>query len=166
LKSDLGFEEPTVMLEGDIIYEEGEDADTDIYEINLPKLLSKLPCGGIVHGTVIRVEDFSQDLEVDLCVTHKEEWRVEEGEDGTEEKYIVGGEKPAAKIASAAGATDGAADDDDDEVLEVFEAGDDESKPVAAATNGKRKSDGETEGEGAAKKAKTVEEDDAVIVID
>ena len=78
LKKDLGFECPTILLNDDIVYEEGEGADAS-FEVNLDKLLPKLPSGGIQDGTMFRVEDFTQDLEVDVAVTHKEVWEKEEG---------------------------------------------------------------------------------------
>jgi ubiquitin-like 1-activating enzyme E1 B len=171
IKKDLGFEEPTLMLDGDMIYEEGEDADTDAFAPNLVKVLTKLPCGGIQNGTILRVEDFSQDLEVDVCITHQEVWEKEEGEtDEDAEKYVIGGEKPKAVAAVAAGDEDkksaavNDADDDDIEVLDIDDVDEEEdSKPAAS---GKRKSEnGEENGEPAAKKAKT-DEDDGIIVLD
>mmetsp|Transcript_40 Transcript_40/g.51 ORF Transcript_40/g.51 Transcript_40/m.51 type:complete len:627 (-) Transcript_40:867-2747(-) len=93
IKAELGFGEPTLMLgsEGSTIYEEGQDADTEFFQQNLPKILDKLPCGGIQNGSILKVEDFSQDLEVDICFSHQEKWEVRDGEDGTEQKYLIGG---------------------------------------------------------------------------
>lgn len=74
IKKELGFMEPSIMIGDDIILEEGEGADASGYAVNLPKTLVSLPAGGVVHGTVIVVEDFTQDLEVNICVSHKDVW--------------------------------------------------------------------------------------------
>ena len=87
------------MLDGDIIYEEGDGADTAMYASNLGKSLKELPCGGIQNGTVLRIEDFSQDLEVDVAVTHCNVWEPEDDEQVDEMKFVVGGEAPKAKAA-------------------------------------------------------------------
>merc|ERR1712071_424650 len=74
---------------GDIIHEEGEGADTESYAVNWKKILADLPAGGI-HGKVgdmVRIEDFSQNLEVDVCVWHREEWDEEKESDG----FVIGG---------------------------------------------------------------------------
>jgi ubiquitin-like 1-activating enzyme E1 B len=168
VKKKLGFEEPTLLLEGDIIWEEGQDADTATYEPNLPKMLSQLPCGGVHHGSVLRIEDFTQDLEVDICITHQSVWDIMEGGNGTEEKYLIGGERPVAAAKApedAKPAVKEKQDDDDDDIIEVVEdqAVSDENKNPAAAMNwGKRKA---TENGGVSgKKAKV--EDHEVIEID
>lgn len=94
IKKRLGFVEPTILIGddgGDIIHEEGEGADSDAYAVNLKKSLTKLPAGGIKgsNGDMVRIEDFSQNLEVDLCVWHKEEW--DEESDG----FLIGGDAAA-----------------------------------------------------------------------
>jgi hypothetical protein len=122
-KARLGFEEPTIMLQGDLIWEEGDGADTAAYQPNLEKLLPQLPCGGIPAGTttVLELEDFSQDLTVQVSVTHQEVWDEEDGD----QPFLVGGEVPKATVAAAASAsapTEAAAangDDDDDVCLVV-----------------------------------------------
>lgn len=162
IKEKLGFEEPSLMLEGDVVWEEGQDADTETYTPNLAKVLSALPCGGISHGSVVRVEDFTQDLEVDLCITHQDKWEVEEGEDGTEEKFLVGGEPPAAeKVASAAATSDEPEDDDGDDIVEVVNP--DDSRKPAAGANGKRKVD-ITERVSEAKRPKLYDSDDVIVI--
>jgi len=166
VKKKLGFEEPTIMLEGDIIYEEGDGADTAMYAANLEKTLKNLPCGGIQNGTVLRVEDFSQDLEVDVCVTHRDLWEPEEGEDVADEmKFVVGGEAPKAKSAENGGAAKMPAaapeaekgDENEVEVIDMDEDAEDKKLPA------KRPSDGPNgSANGARKKPKL----DEVIVID
>ena len=129
LKQELGFECPTIMVlgsgddddydnGGSIVHEEGEGADEACYAINLDKILSELPVP-IRSGVVFTVEDFTQDLEVDVTVTHKDIWRKKkegvvvnsgnsgigvtaregkEGEDDLEvdvnERFEIGGEIP------------------------------------------------------------------------
>jgi hypothetical protein len=63
IKGKLGFNEPTISIQHDIIYEEGEDCDEDLKE-NLKKLLEECPAGGIKDGTILTISDFTQDLEV------------------------------------------------------------------------------------------------------
>ena len=147
-KAKLGFEEPTIMLQGDIIWEEGEGADSDTYLPNLAKHLTALPCGGIHNGTTVDLEDFSQDLTVQLSITHKERWDSEE-EESDDLPFVVSGDVPEAKAAEATSngdderATSAAAklptpakaNDDDDDVVVVLDDDDDEvdndKKPAA-----------------------------------
>jgi ubiquitin-like 1-activating enzyme E1 B len=147
IKARLGFAEPSVILaDNEMVWEEGEDADSHVYEQNLDRKLPNLPCGGINHGTIIRIEDFSQDLEVDICITHIDQWPDDDDKnnthDGTEEKYLVGGEtsSPAVKnndnpasssvlhqdasIGNKNGNNTSRKDeeDDDDDILEIVDA--------------------------------------------
>eukprot|EP00557_Chaetoceros_sp_GSL56_P005690 CAMPEP_0176499734 /NCGR_PEP_ID=MMETSP0200_2-20121128/13103_1 /TAXON_ID=947934 /ORGANISM="Chaetoceros sp., Strain GSL56" /LENGTH=646 /DNA_ID=CAMNT_0017898209 /DNA_START=50 /DNA_END=1987 /DNA_ORIENTATION=+ len=98
LKKELGFMEPSITIGSSIIYEEGEDIGDDEYTVMLQKKLADLPAGGVKHGVVIRVEDFTQDLEVDICFHHQSEWEPKDGEDALaeeEELFTIGGDKPA-----------------------------------------------------------------------
>jgi hypothetical protein len=78
VKGKLGFNTPSLTVGSSGIYEEGEDADEDLAE-NLPLTLAKCPAGGIIDGTEVLIEDFSQNLEVNklelpnqlLCVPGK-----------------------------------------------------------------------------------------------
>lgn len=97
IKKELGFMEPSITIGSNIIYEEGEDIGEDEYALLLQKKLVDLPAGGVQHGVVIRVEDFTQDLEVDVCFHHQSEWVPKDGEDTVadeEELFMLGGEKP------------------------------------------------------------------------
>ena len=87
----LGFNAPTIMIDSSAIYEEGEGADDDFLQ-NLPKLLYALPCGGIKDGVTFTVEDFTQDMEVDIIVTHRpnSEWDEKKNPD----RFIIQGEAP------------------------------------------------------------------------
>ena len=138
VKKDLGFEQPSITMDesGDYIWEEGDDAED--FSINLAKKLPDLPCGGIRHGTVIAIEDFTQDLTVQVVVTHVDHWPVTEEEPVPDAlKFVVGGAaggipKPipadsksgpvAAAAATASGdtkptATTNTDDDDDVEIV-------------------------------------------------
>ena len=168
-KAKLGLEQPTIMLNGDMIWEEGEDADTEAYQNNLSKMLPDLPCGGIGHGTVVELEDFSQDLTIQVNISDKTDWEEEDEQD--ELPFHVGGQVPkpkvddsSAKIPAAAAAPSSVAeeankgdDDDDDDVVLVVDEGDendgDKKRPAV---------DNATGASPAAKKAKM----DNVISID
>mmetsp|Transcript_10799 Transcript_10799/g.15229 ORF Transcript_10799/g.15229 Transcript_10799/m.15229 type:complete len:698 (-) Transcript_10799:169-2262(-) len=103
VKERLGFMEPSIMIGESIVHEEGDGADDDSYQINLSKKLVDLPAGGIKHGTIVKIEDFTQDLEIDLNVSHNDEWQKEEGSDGDkgndsfdgewEKEFIIGDDK-------------------------------------------------------------------------
>ncbi|KAL9180727.1 hypothetical protein ACHAXT_011180 [Thalassiosira profunda] len=164
LKKELGFAEPTIMIGEDIVYEEGDDIDPGEYAANKSKTLAGLPAGGVGHGAVIKVEDFTQDLEVEVAVSHQDTWTIVEEEGGKKtekeddreevEKFVIGGKKPVAAAASdvpqdtgeVAGA--GAAGDaqpeeeDSDSDIEVVEEADatknggEDAKPPAQPANG------------------------------
>ena len=132
-KQEFGFEFPSITMDntGNCIWEEGEGADTEAFEMNLSKALPNLPCGGIVHGSLITVEDFTQDLTVDIAITHVDQWDVavdgeEEEEIPDDHKYIVGGdsmiqpqhtmsEAASTSVAVAQTSKKGDANDDDDD---------------------------------------------------
>jgi len=162
IKKELGFAEPTIMIgEDSIVYEEGEDIDPAEYSANLSKRLVDLPAGGLGHGSAIRVEDFTQDLEVEVSVSHKDRWVIVEDketngkkkgestekEDDREEieKFEIGGKKPIAVKAesNANGSTDAkpdSDDSDDDDDIEVIEADDvpKDAKMPAKDSNGSK----------------------------
>lgn len=120
------------------------------------------------HGAVIRVEDFTQDLEVEISVSHKDKWMIVgedengkkngvEKEDAREEieKFEVGGKKPVATATAAAPAgesNDGAAaaaskesaaqpeEDSDDDDIEVIDA---EDLPQNGDTDSKMPANGD-----------------------
>jgi len=124
IKGRLGFEQPTLMLQGDFIWEEGDGADEEEFKGNLSKKLSQLPCGGIQHGTVLEIDDASQNLNVCVSVTNQEEW---EGKTSEDFPFITGALPPQKKdddedkkpaMSSLSGDNpNNRADDDDDVVL-------------------------------------------------
>jgi len=124
IKGRLGFEQPTLMLQGDFIWEEGDGADEEEFKGNLSKKLSQLPCGGIQHGTVLEIDDASQNLNVCVSVTNQEEW---EGKTSEDFPFITGAlppqkkdddeDKKPAMSSSSGDNPNNRADDDDDVVL-------------------------------------------------
>lgn len=179
IKKELGFHEPTILVGGDIVYEEGEDIDPSEYAINLNKKLVNLPSGGVTHGSVIRIEDYSQDLEVDVNVSHKDRWMIKADDDsGVEkvddreeiEKFEIGGKKP---VASATTTADGAKDDmaqdpaaakDDDDDVEIIDDDNTSTKvtaTAAASSNGKKRKP-ETEEDGNKAKKTKVDTDEVI----
>ncbi|KAF0716775.1 Aste57867_2671 [Aphanomyces stellatus] len=69
LKKKLGMNEPTISIGANTIYEEGDDAEESL-RANLPKKLIDLPGGGLIDGSIITVEDFSQDFTCSLRMKH------------------------------------------------------------------------------------------------
>ncbi|KAG7354221.1 UBA/THIF-type NAD/FAD binding protein [Nitzschia inconspicua] len=139
VKKRLGFEEPTLMLQGDFIWEEGDGAEDD-YQVNLPKKLTALPCGGIQHGTVLEIDDNSQNLSIQVSVTHQDVW---EGDEVPDFPFSVGNmpvkkkeeEKPTSSESASAAAVAKPTDDDDDvvEIIdddEVTTSGGDRKRPA------------------------------------
>jgi ubiquitin-like 1-activating enzyme E1 B len=125
LKRELGFQNPTIHIgSSDVcIWEEGDGADTETYAPNLHKPLSDLPGGGIRHGVMITIEDFTQDLEVDMVISNVEDWNAEEG--GGEEvdfhKFVVGGEKPQVTPSASSVNTTTASNTSTDSSITQFE---------------------------------------------
>ena len=158
-KKKLGFEHPTVILEGDFIWEEGEGADSAEFMPNLTKTLSKLPCGGIQHGTVVELDDATQNLTIQVSVSHQDQWDDQEEEE--EFPFVVGGvpkKNPPAPAPSTSNERPAAAtlttkeDDDDDDVVMIVD--DDDKEPPESGSK-KRLAEGTTNGvEAVAKRAK------------
>jgi ubiquitin-like 1-activating enzyme E1 B len=169
VKKRLGFEQPTIILGGDFIWEEGDGADAEEFQPNLKKALSKLPCGGIQHGTVVEIDDASQNLTIQVSVTHQDVW---EGDEVDDHPFLVGAVPPkankeeSAAPPTAAGngeatATSTASADDDDDIVYIIDDNDGDAKD-----NGDKKRPAEeTNGEAPSKKAK-VDSDPAVEVIE
>lgn len=167
VKKKLGFEEPTILLEGDFIWEEGDGADSLEYEPNLSKVLAKLPCGGIQHGTVVEIDDASQNLTIQVSVSHQDVW---EGDEVDDNPFVIGGLPPKASqetspaVSKAAAKPEGTAtvrsekdNDDDDDIVLVL---DDEDEKENG--DDKKRSATSNNGEGPSKKARidsTPEED-------
>jgi len=129
IKGRLGFEEPTLILQGDFIWEEGDGAEAE-FAMNLPKKLAGLPCGGIQNGTVLEIDDNSQNLSIQVAITHQDVW---EGDEVPDFPFTVGAlppkttevpsEAPEADAAAAeiSNANDGNDDDDDDDCVMIID---------------------------------------------
>ncbi|KAL3782767.1 hypothetical protein HJC23_003088 [Cyclotella cryptica] len=169
IKKELGFSQPTILVGGDIVYEEGDDIDPSEYASNLSKKLIGLPSGGVGHGTVIGVEDFTQDLEVEICVSHKDEWfiavedevaggkkdiKLDDREES--EKFEIGGKKPSVPPSAAttdeAQTTKDSTADDDDSSVEVM--------GMESTANNAQKPSAENNGSSKEAEAGNVEDDD------
>lgn len=163
IKKELGFMEPSLNIGSSIIYEEGEDIGEDEYAAVKAKKLVDLPAGGIQNGTIITIEDFTQDLEVELCINHKTEWEPKEGEDANddpEEQFIIGGDKPVVKSSGEGdkstdkdNSSEAAKSEDADEDIEIMDA------EEAESTGKKRSLENDDDDieivDGATKKART-----------
>ena len=190
IKKELGFTEPTIMIGEDIVYEEGEDIDPSEFAVNLSKSLVNLPAGGMGHGSIIRVEDFTQNLEVEVSVSHKDHWVIVDKEKKGEtqpdnreeiEKFEIGGKMPVATTDTTAAAADSSSakdeekqpDDDSDDDIELVEM-DDQPKEDSGASvkesNGssskKRSLEEDEPSSNGVKKAKVVADNDEVIEIE
>jgi len=168
VKKEMSFEQPTLLIDGDMIWEEGHGADEEAFAANLSKTLDKLPCGGIKHGVVLEIEDFSQDLTVHVAINQQDAWEGEEY-DNPDQQFIVGGNMPpkstAAPAAAAAAAskseeTRDAEANNDDSDIETWDAEAD-TKPAAK----KRDRKGTSPSKPPAKKVKT-SADDTIEVIE
>lgn len=128
IKGKLGFNAPSLLVGHSGLYEEGEDADESL-AANLPLLLSACPAGGVVDGTVVTIQDFTQDLEVQLVVQHVDVEKLTalkeatgKGEavvDSPGELFILGGSADMRKAAAAAdsGEAEAEAEAEDDMVV-------------------------------------------------
>ena len=179
IKKRLGFNAPTILMGDSAIYEEGEDAD-ELFLKNLPKSLTGLPCGGMKDGTSFTVEDFTQDMEVDVIIQHRDgsEWDEKKDPDG----FVLGGQAPVAKQHDDGTATGSSActttnDDDKDDEIEVLVLDEDNMEAaVAVSSDNSNKKRGAEEDLnsmdlGAKKRTKITSsnddhDDDAVVVLD
>ena len=146
LKARLSVNEPIVQFGDSYIHETGEDLDEDEvehYEALDARPLCALPGGGVGNGSILVVDDFSQEFKFELMVTHREEWDEEKEPEG----FIVRGEEVSAREDAPAETPAKGEDDADiaDEVLLV----DDEIEITAVSTKRGREDD-----EGAAEGAK------------
>jgi ubiquitin-like 1-activating enzyme E1 B len=145
-KKEFGFESPIISIDssGDCIWEEGEDADSESFVVNLNKLLPQLPCGGIIDGTSITIEDFTQDLTVEVGISHVDNWNLDEGEDLPDDhKYVVvGGMKHSSPNSSTEDGLNGGAGSnvqatvDDDDEIEVMVT---KKRSATTSTDSKKK---------------------------
>jgi len=81
IKKELGFVEPSISIGNCLIYEEGGEEGNSLYQLygmNLNKKLENLPAGGGGNGAILTVDDFAQELCVDICIGHKEQIDIQE----------------------------------------------------------------------------------------
>lgn len=74
LRAKLAMIHPTLMTDGGFDYVEGEGLDADEAEDSrklLPRTLAQLPGGGLVHGTIVSVQDQSQSVDFELIISHQ-----------------------------------------------------------------------------------------------
>lgn len=89
IKTKLGFNLPSISLGHSGLYEEGDGADVAL-QSNLSLFLSKCPGGGVHEGSVLSIEDFSQDLEVNILIKHVEDSEFDDEE--TPDHYVLSGQ--------------------------------------------------------------------------
>ena len=106
LKGRLGFNQPSIVQGSNMLYEEGEDAEESLAE-NLPLMLDKCPGGGLADGSLITVEDFSQDLTVLVLLRHRDNASFAEDPDESvaSDLFLLGGGSVSAPAAAAATTT-------------------------------------------------------------
>ena len=98
LKKKLGFIDPAVDKGNSGLFDSMDNTQ------NLPLTLAKLPAGGVVNGTLLCVNDFQIDLEVNVEVRHKPNSDFDE-KANPERVDILTGAAAAAAPAPAAVAT-------------------------------------------------------------
>ncbi len=117
----LVFKDPTVLVGSAVHYETGDDLEEDekaLYMSRRKVMLAKLPGSPIAHNTIVTVEDYSQDMSVEILVQHKV------FEDDSVESFTVHGE---VKGKDESAKEDESDDDDDDDLCEVVVAEEDAS---------------------------------------
>ncbi|PRP83857.1 hypothetical protein PROFUN_08888 [Planoprotostelium fungivorum] len=79
LRGRLGMNEPSITVDSDILFESGEDLDEE--EVKRMKLQSakKLSECRIVNGTIIEIDDISQNFQLKISIVHKNNF-AEEGQ--------------------------------------------------------------------------------------
>ena len=98
IKRGMGVNTPSVMMNASELYLEGEGLDDDEIETfknNLPKTLIGCPAGGIKDGTMLEIEDFSQDLSFKFIIQHVDSKDIDK--EKYPDRYVLSGDKPVAK---------------------------------------------------------------------
>ena len=147
LKNKLGMQAPQVNAPNTLLYEHPDGLEEDEkaqYEKNARTVLTALPAGGVRDGTVLTVDDFLQQINFELLVTHRPsaEWDAEEDPD----LFVLRGDASAIGEADKgdaakndAGDDAGAAGDDDD--FEIVDGGDELEIVEAPDAGAKRERD-------------------------
>jgi ubiquitin-like 1-activating enzyme E1 B len=74
LRAKVAVNTPNLSTVGGFDYVEGEGLDEDDVErcqALLPRVLAQLPGGGLVHGTILEVQDQSQALDFEVIISHQ-----------------------------------------------------------------------------------------------
>ena len=145
--------------EGSIVWEEGEDCDDFSHLASTP--LSKLPGGGVREGSMVQVEDFIQQLEIQIVIKHVDKDKFDE------EKYpdlfSLTGEKPVAKEEKAPAASETVSKAD----MEIVDL--DEAEVVVAENQSTKKrlrnGEGEADASPPVKKQKTEADDEEIEIV-
>lgn len=127
LKGKLAFNQPSIFIGSNTIYEEGEGAEKGLLE-NLKKTLTSCPAGGVQDGTSIKVVDFTQDLEVEIIIRHLPREDMDKQKENAEIFVINGAASSKRKLEETADADEpdgkklktSVADDDDDDIMEIL----------------------------------------------
>jgi len=142
LKEKLGFNAPSVILQSNILYENGEGMDEyEVAQMNkqLKKVLHDVK---INHNTILDIDDDSQDFKLQISILHSETF----SEDQTFE--IIGKAEPSTTVAKLSKPIDSKMEEEEGEVM-IVEA------PVMKPPTPKRKRRREEEEEENKKKVKT-----------
>lgn len=136
LRAELSFVEPGLMLGDTVKYESGDGLDSDergVYAANLERTLAQL---GIVHDSIVTVDDFAQEMNVQLIVNHAARASLQ-ADAGAEHTvlYRLDGQRPKVAAAHADSADAAADDDDDDEPIEIVNAPPPPPPPTAVAAS-------------------------------
>lgn len=149
LKSQLNMIHPTIIVDNDIIFESGEDVDDD-FEDQLEKLLKDVR---IVHNAVVQVEDFSQDLSIQISIDNRDKFSFENPDRPFE---LTGDVKLSMKpVENQNNESDSDNDSDDMLIIEQAPADDDDIMIIDAPTKKRERSD--DDGETVQKKQKVDE---------
>ncbi|KAL4856575.1 SUMO-activating enzyme subunit 2 [Chlorella vulgaris] len=133
LKGRLALMAPSLWC-GTFNYEEGEGLEEDEITRNRKLLLlplAQLPGGGVVHNSILHVDDQEQCFKAQLIITHREDWDNEQHPEG----FFLGGDLPTALAEPSVEAAISEPASADKDVVSLS-SGDDEVATEAAARPG------------------------------
>jgi len=148
LKKKLSVNEPSIQFGATFLHEEGDGLDEDEmeqYEALGARVLTALPNGGVVNGSILSISDYSQNFDFELKVTHREEWDEEKDPEG----FVLRGEEVKAKDDGSIEDAVPAAAQNEDDGEELFIVDDDVQLANVDEHAKKRKGDGGANAEAA-----------------